>query len=86
MIRLADPSSGHDRCVFEGLCAGGIGVQLHYTLLCLQAYYDRLSFREGKSLKSEAYASSAINLSSSPCVQYVSQHNVVRTLASLLEA
>ena len=66
VIRLADPSPNHHRRVFEGLRAAGIGVQLHYTPVHLQPYYRRLGFREGDFPESEAYASNAISLPSTP--------------------
>ena len=84
VIRLANPNSEHHRCVFEGLRAASIGVQLHYSPVHLQPYYRRLGFREGDFPEAEAYATNAISLPLYPGLLIEDQQRVVRTLESLL--
>ena len=84
VIRLADPRPEIHRCVFEGLRAAGIGVQLHYSPVHLQPYYRRLGFREGDFPEAEAYATNAISLPLYPGLLIEDQQRVVRTLQSLL--
>ena len=84
VIRLVNRNPEQHRCVFEGLRAAGIGVQLHYTPVHLQPYYRRLGFREGDFPEAEAYATNAMSLPLYPGLQIEDQQRVVRTLASLL--
>jgi UDP-4-amino-4,6-dideoxy-N-acetyl-beta-L-altrosamine transaminase len=84
VIRLEDPSPERHRCIFEGLRAAGIGVQLHYSPVHLQPYYRRLGFREGDFPEAEFYGTNAMSLPLFPGLQDEDQQWVVRTLASLL--
>ncbi len=86
VIRLEDPSPAHHRRVFEGLRAGGIGVQLHYSPVHLQPYYRRLGFQEGDFPEAEAYASNAISLPLYPGLQEADLQHVAGTLTTLLMA
>ena len=84
VIRLHDRDPDHQRCVFEGLRAAGIGVQLHYSPVHLQPYYRRLGFSEGDFPEAEAYARNAISLPMYPGLQDHEQERVVQVLSSLL--
>ena len=84
MIRLLNPEAKHHRSVFEGLRSLGIGVQLHYSPVHLQPYYQRLGFQKGDFPEAEAYASSAISLPLFPGLQESEQERVVRALAQVL--
>lgn len=84
VIRLQQATAEQHRQVFEGLRAAGIGVQLHYSPVHLQPYYQVMGFREGQFPEAEAYASSAISLPLYPGLRDVDQHRVVSTLNSLL--
>ena len=86
VIRLLNPEAKHHRSVFEGLRSLGIGVQLHYSPVHLQPYYQRLGFQKGDFPEAEAYASSAISLPLFPGLQESEQERVVRALAQVLTA
>ena len=84
VIRLQEVSPDLHRQVFEGLRAGGIGAQLHYSPVHLQPYYRHMSFKEGDFPEAEAYASTAISLPLYPGLQETDQQRVVDALTALL--
>jgi UDP-4-amino-4,6-dideoxy-N-acetyl-beta-L-altrosamine transaminase len=60
-LKLGKISKTHCQ-VFEALRAAGIGVNLHYTPVHLQPYYQELGFRMGQFPEAEAYGGQAISL------------------------
>ena len=84
VIRLEETSSQEHRKLFEGLRAAGIGVQLHYSPVHLQPYYNQMGFKEGDFPEAEAYASTAISLPLFPGLQEPDQRSVVDALTALL--
>ncbi len=81
VIRLKIDNIGKThRQVFEILRAGGIGVNLHYTPVHLQPYYQELGFREGQFPEAEAYGSQAISLPLFPALLLEQQDQVVQTI------
>jgi len=84
VIKLTDISPKQHRQVFEGLRQAGIGVQLHYSPVHLQPYYQSLGFSEKQFPHSEAYASSAITLPLFPGLHEADQQRVVSTLKDQL--
>lgn len=84
VIRLQQVTAERHRQVFTGLRAGGIGVQLHYSPVHLQPYYQNLGFCKGDFPKAEAYATNAITLPLYPGLQEGDQQRVADTLNDLL--
>ena len=84
VIRLTDPGPAQHRRVFEGLRAAGIGVQLHYSPVHLQPYYQQLGFAEGDFPKAEAYGLNAISLPLFPGLKENDQELIAKTLKILL--
>ena len=86
VIRLTHSSPDHHRYVFEGLRSLGIGVQMHYSPVHLQPYYQRLGFKRGDFPEAEAYGLNAISLPLYPGLQESEQLRVVRALSQVLSA
>lgn len=86
VIRLTHSSPDHHRYVFEGLRRLGIGVQMHYSPVHLQPYYQRLGFKRGDFPEAEAYGLNAISLPLYPGLQESEQLRVVRALSQVLSA
>lgn len=84
VIRLEDTDSKHHRLIFEGLREAGIGVQLHYSPVHLQPYYQRLGFRIGDFPAAEEYSRNSITLPLYPGLSEKEQDKVIRVLSSLL--
>jgi dTDP-4-amino-4,6-dideoxygalactose transaminase len=84
VIRLQQASAAQHRQVFEGLRAGGIGVQVHYSPVHLQPYYRERGFSKGQFPEAEAYASSAISLPLFPGLEPIEQQQVVDRLTQAL--
>jgi UDP-4-amino-4,6-dideoxy-N-acetyl-beta-L-altrosamine transaminase len=78
--------TGRRREVFEGLRAGGIGVNVHYIPVHLQPYYRRLGSQPGDCPQAEAYYAGAISLPLYYDLSFEAQDKVVRVLAGLLGA
>lgn len=72
------------RAVFDGLRAGGIGVQLHYVPVHLHPYYRALGFSPGQFPMAEAHARRAISLPMFPALTNEEQQHVVDLLSELL--
>jgi UDP-4-amino-4,6-dideoxy-N-acetyl-beta-L-altrosamine transaminase len=70
--------------VFEGLRAGGIGVNLHYIPVYRQPYYARRGFRPSDFPQAERYYAEAISLPMYAALTDVQQQEVVRQLAAIL--
>lgn len=85
VIRLLNVSAEQHRQVFEGLRESRIGVQLHYSPVHLQPYYQKLGWREGQFPDSEAYASSAISLPLFPGLSSSDQERVMSALTEQLQ-
>lgn len=84
IIRLNNTDAGFHRNVFSGLRAAQIGVQVHYSPVHLQPYYQRLGFRKGDFPNAESYATSAISLPLYPGLTKEEQQRVVDCLTTLV--
>jgi len=84
VIRLHDTDPAHHRRVFEGLRKAGIGVQLHYSPVHLQPYYQRQGFKAGDFPAAEKYSRNAITLPLYPGLTEKDLDRVVGTLSYLL--
>ena len=73
------------RQVFEGLRAGGIGVNLHYIPVHLQPYYREQGFAAGDFPEAEHYYTQAISLPMFPALTDDQQDQVVEQLRIQLE-
>lgn len=81
-IQLEDAS--RRKAVFDGMRAGGIGVNIHYIPIHTQPYYQALGFREGDFPAAEDYYARAISLPMFPTLDEAGQDRVVATLSGLL--
>jgi UDP-4-amino-4,6-dideoxy-N-acetyl-beta-L-altrosamine transaminase len=86
VIRLQQATAEQHRQVFEGLQAAGIGVQLHYSPVHLQPYYQALGFVVGQFPEAEAYGRSAISLPLFPGLSSDDQKRVSTELFDQLRA
>lgn len=84
IIRLNNTDAEFHRNVFSGLRAAQIGVQVHYSPVHLQPYYQRLGFRKGDFPNAESYATSAISLPLYPGLAKEEQQRVVDCLTRLV--
>lgn len=84
VVRLLSRNSEHHQQVFKGLRAAGIGVQLHYSPVHLQPYYQELGFKKGDFTEAEAYGNSAISLPTYIGLTKHEQNRVVQTLSELV--
>lgn len=85
VIILHEATSEQHRQVFEGLRSKGIGVQLHYSPVHLQPYYQKLGFAEGQFPEAEAYGTRAISLPLFPGLSEIDQERVVDELSQQLQ-
>lgn len=87
IIRLKLDKINHThRDFFESLRAKGIAVNLHYTPVYLQPYYERLGFKSGYCPEAEQYYKEAISLPLFPDLSASDQDFVIRTLRELTES
>jgi UDP-4-amino-4,6-dideoxy-N-acetyl-beta-L-altrosamine transaminase len=86
VIRLEQANPRQHRHIFEGMRAAGIGVQLHYSPVHLQPYYQALGFAEGQFSEAETYSHTAISLPIFPGLQDKQQQRTCDILAALLNA
>jgi UDP-4-amino-4,6-dideoxy-N-acetyl-beta-L-altrosamine transaminase len=85
VVRLAVNSAEKThRQVFEDLRRRGIGVNLHYTPVHLQPYYQQLGFNRGQYPEAEAYAESAFTLPLYPTMTVPQQDSVIAALQAAL--
>ena len=70
--------------IFEGLRAGGIGVNLHYIPVHLQPWYRKMGFRAGQFPEAERYYERAISLPIFPGLSVADRSRVIGTLADLI--
>lgn len=70
--------------VFEALRAAGVGVNLHYTPVHLQPYYQELGFRMGQFPEAEAYGGQAISLPLFPTLTFEQHDQVVHAVKHAL--
>jgi len=68
------------REVFEAMRAGSIGVNLHYTPVYRQPYYERLGFKPGYCREAETYYSEVISLPMYSTLTEAQQDQVVTAL------
>lgn len=84
VIRLDDDDAERHRKVFEGMRTAGIGVQLHYSPVHLQPYYQQLGLKAGDFPVAEAYGRSAISLPLYSGLSELDLERVVTTLKDVL--
>lgn len=72
------------RAVFDGMRAGGVGVNVHYIPVHTQPYYRALGFRPGAFPEAELYYARAISLPMFPTLTDDQFDHVVKTLTALL--
>lgn len=84
VIKLQNATPQQHRQVFEGLRQAGIGVQLHYSPVHLQPYYQKLGFSEKDFPQAEVYANTAITLPLYPGLSNSDQERIVKTLEEQL--
>lgn len=72
--------------IFNALRASGIGVNLHYTPVYLQPYYEKLGFSAGYCTEAEQYYAEAISLPMYPGLTENQQDLVISALASAISA
>ena len=82
VIRLkCDDIKKTHRMVFEKLRAAGVGVNLHYSPVYRQPYYEALGFKKGYCAEAEKYYAEAISLPMYPGLTEAQQGTVVLKLA-----
>lgn len=84
VIRLSQATPVTHRQVFEGLRSAGIGVQLHYSPVHLQPYYQTLGFEQGWFPESERYAQTCLSLPLYPGLSDEQQDRVCFSLRDAL--
>ncbi|GAA5213907.1 UDP-4-amino-4,6-dideoxy-N-acetyl-beta-L-altrosamine transaminase [Corallincola platygyrae] len=84
MLVLPENKASEHRSIFEELKSRGIGVNLHYTPIHLQPYYQEMGFQSGDFPIAEAYASRAITLPLYPELTEQQQDYVIDTLADIM--
>jgi len=70
--------------IFSKLRDAGIGVQLHYSPVHLNPYYQRLGFKKGDYPESELYAQNSFSLPLYPGLSEEQQSYVCKILCTLL--
>jgi len=85
VIRLHHATTEQHKGVFESLRAAGIGVQLHYSPVHLQPYYQALGFVEGQFPNAESYSRCAISLPLFPALTNHDLNRVVQVLAESMK-
>jgi len=66
--------------IFEALRNENIGVQVHYTPIHLQPYYQNMGFKKGDFVNAERYAESAITLPLFTGLKKHEQERVIETI------
>jgi dTDP-4-amino-4,6-dideoxygalactose transaminase len=85
VVRLhTDDIKATHRAIFEGLRAGGIGVNLHYIPVYRQPYYARFGFNPQDFPQAERYYAEAISLPMYTTLTDAQQGEVVCQLGALL--
>jgi UDP-4-amino-4,6-dideoxy-N-acetyl-beta-L-altrosamine transaminase len=82
-LKLPEIRRSH-RQVFEGMRAGGVGVNLHYIPVHLQPYHLRRGTRPGQYPEAERYYAEAMSLPMFPALDENAQAFVCRKLAECL--
>lgn len=85
VLKLDTLSPGVHRSLFESLRSYGIGVQLHYSPVHLQPYYQELGFCSGQFPNAEAYAKSALSLPLYPGLKQDEQKFVIQTISEFFQ-
>ena len=85
VIRLEHMDASQHRQVFKELRAAGIGVQLHYSPVHLQPYYQRQRSTSRRLPHAEAYACSSFSLPLFPGITEGQQDRVQRELIKALD-
>lgn len=84
-VRIKPEARCTRREVFDELRAQGIGVNVHYIPVYLQAYYERFGFKKNMCPEAELFYRSAISLPIYPKMSQHQQAYVVETMSSLFE-
>ncbi len=85
IIRLDDKNPIYHRKVFEILQNLGIGVQVHYTPIHLQPFYQSLGFKKGDFPESEMHGTNAISLPLFPGLNESQQSQIINALEIAFE-
>lgn len=78
-LKLSEIGNTHPK-VFAAMRAANIGVNLHYTPVYRQPYYERLNFKQGHCPEAERYYAEAISLPMYPGLTETQQTEVVTAL------
>ena len=82
IIRLNNKKKEFHKKVIEGMRRAGIGVQVHYTPVHLQPYFQEEGFHESQFPNAEEYASNAITLPLFPGLTKEEQELVIIELTN----
>ena len=84
VIRFNDKNKYFYKKVFDSLRINGIGVQLHYSPIHLQPFYQNIGFKKGDFPEAEIYAHNAISLPLYPGLTRQDIEFVYRNLKDVL--
>jgi len=84
-LKLGEIKKTHIQ-VYEAQRAAGILVNLHYTPVYRQPYYEKMSFRKGYCPEAEKYYSESISIPLYPGLSEADQYYVVTVLRKVLNA
>ena len=84
VIRFNDKNKYFYKKVFDSLRINGIGVQLHYSPIHLQPFYQNIGFKKGDFPEAEIYAHNAISLPLYPGLKRQDIEFVYRNLKDVL--
>ena len=73
-------SQKNRQTLFDKLKTQGIGVNIHYNPVHLQAYYKKLGFQKGDFPNSESYSKEAISIPLFPSMSKKQQTHIINTL------
>ena len=85
VIRIPGISATIHREIFESLRTKGIGVQVHYTPVHLQPYYQNLGFLQGNLPMAEKYAETCMSIPIFPGLSESEQNFVVNCLKEVIQ-
>ena len=84
IVRVGACSKSEHRSIFTKMRESGIGVQLHYSPVHLQPYYQKMGFKAGDYVGAEKYASSCLSLPLYPGLTEEEQERVCQSLMLII--
>lgn len=72
--------------IFQGLLNEGIKVNLHYTPIHLQPYYQALGFKRGDYPEAESFFGQALSLPVFPKLSKLQQRTIIKTFNRLIDS